>query len=111
MMKLLFCMGCGDVVRLFPERRSCKCGKSWGMYEADNATTVQSTNSVSLGIANPDFHQAVDAYMKDLGHFSPVLTMRCWINPVTEPDVRFAETPDQHKEAAPEDTSEAPSSN
>ena len=107
-MKLLFCMECGDVVRLFPERRSCKCGKSWGMYEADSATTVQTTNSVSLGIANPDFRQAIDAYLKDLGCFSPKLTMRCWINPVTEPDVRFAEAPDERKEEAPKGASETP---
>jgi hypothetical protein len=103
-------MECGDVVRIFPERRSCKCGKSWGKYEDDNATTVQSTNSISLGIANPDFRQAVDAYLKDLGHFSPMLAVRCWINPVTEPDVRFIEAPDEHLEEAPKDTSEAPSS-
>jgi hypothetical protein len=109
-MKLLFCMQCGDVVRLFPERRSCKCRKSWGMYEDDNATTVQTTNSISLGMANPDFRQAVDAYLKDLGRFSPVLTMRCWINPVTESDVRFIEeSPDENAEA-PDDVSDAPSS-
>ena len=109
-MKLLFCMQCGDVVKLFPERRSCKCGKSWGEYEDDNATTVQTTNSVSLGIHNQDFRQAVDAYLKDPGHFSPVLTMRCWINPVTEPDVRFIEESPGTKAEAPDNASDAPSS-
>ncbi len=109
-MKLLFCMECGDVVRLFPEQRSCKCGKSWGMYEDDNATTVQTTHSISLGIHNQDFHQAVDAYLRDPGHFSPMLTMRTWINPVTEPDVRFAETPDEQKDEAPEDHTQTPPS-
>jgi len=107
-MKLLLCLECGDVVRLFPERRTCKCGTSWGMYEADNSTTVQTTNSVSLGIANPDFRQAIDAYLKDLDRFSPVLTMRCWSNPVAEPDVRFAEAPDELKQEASEGAAETP---
>jgi hypothetical protein len=80
------------------------------MYEEDNATTLQTTNSLSLGIANPDFREALDAYLREPRHFSPALTMRTWINPVTEPDVRFIAAPDEHVEVAPVDTSEAPSS-
>lgn len=33
---------------------------------------------------------------EDVGHFSPLLTMRCRINPVSEPDVTFvAAGPDE----------------
>lgn len=44
---------------------------------------------MSLGIANQDFAQAEKAFGVDVERFSPLLTMRCWINPVSEPDVKF----------------------
>ncbi|GAA2357901.1 hypothetical protein [Dactylosporangium salmoneum] len=88
-MKLLYCAHCGDIVRLFPEKRSCLCGKSWGHYLEDGATTVQTWPGLSLGIANPDFTQAQAAFGDDVTRFSPLLAMRCWINPVSEPDVKF----------------------
>ncbi|MCU7731104.1 hypothetical protein ODJ79_45955 [Actinoplanes sp. KI2] len=88
-MKLLYCAHCGDIVRLFPEKRSCLCGKSWGHYLDDGATTVQTWPGLSLGIANPDFVQAERAFGADVNRFSPELAMRCWINPVSEPDVKF----------------------
>ena len=87
--KLLYCMHCQDVVRLFPQKRSCRCGKSWGHYLDDNSTTVQTWPSLSLGIANPDFAQAQGAFGADPNTFSPILAMRCWINPASEPDVKF----------------------
>lgn len=89
-MKLLYCAHCGDIVRLFPEKRFCRCGKSWGQYLDDGATTVQTWPGLSLGIANPDFVQAQEAFGVDVTRFSPLLAMRCWINPVSEPDVKFA---------------------
>ncbi|WP_426504717.1 hypothetical protein ACPPVO_44920 [Dactylosporangium sp. McL0621] len=88
-MKLLYCAHCGDIVRLFPDKRYCRCGKSWGHYLADNSTTVQTWPGLSLGIANPDFVQAQRAFGEDVEHFSPLLSMRCWVNPVSEPDVTF----------------------
>lgn len=88
-MKLLYCGHCGDVVRLFPEKRFCRCGKSWGQYLEDNATTVQTYPGLSLGIANPDFEQALKAFIENPEHFSPIMAMRCWINPTSEPDVKF----------------------
>ncbi|WP_238007132.1 hypothetical protein KZZ52_37250 [Dactylosporangium sp. AC04546] len=88
-MKLLYCAHCGDIVRLFPEKRFCRCGKSWGHYLDDGATTVQTWPGLSLGIANPDFVQAQQAFGDDVTRFSPLLTMRCWINPASEPDVKF----------------------
>jgi hypothetical protein len=87
--KLLYCAHCGDILRLFREKRSCRCGKSWGHYLDDGATTVQTWPGMSLGIANPDFTRAERAFAADLKRFSPSLTMRCWINPVSEPDVKF----------------------
>lgn len=88
-MKLLYCVHCGDVVRLFPEKRFCKCGKSWGNYLEDNSTTVQTYPSLSLGLANPDFQQALNAYVENPNYFSPVLAIRAWINPLSESDVTF----------------------
>jgi hypothetical protein len=88
-MKLMYCAHCGDIVRLFAEKRFCKCGKSWGRYLEDGATTVQTWPGLSLGIANPDFAAGRKAFGADVEHFSPLLALRCWINPVSEPDVKF----------------------
>jgi hypothetical protein len=87
--KLLYCAHCHDIVRLFPDKRSCRCGKSWGHYLEDNSTTVQTWPSLSLGIANPDFIQAERTFGQAPNTFSPILAMRCWINPASEPDVKF----------------------
>ena len=88
-MKLMYCAHCKDIVRLFSERRSCKCGKSWGQYLEDDSTTVQTWPSLSIGIANPDFTLAERTFGEDVNTFSPLLSMRCWINPLSEPDVRM----------------------
>ena len=88
-MKLLFCGHCHDFVRLFPERRYCKCGRSWGHYLPDNSTTVQTPYSLSLGIANSDFHEALDVLMQNRDRFSPLLSLRAWFNPDSEPDVKY----------------------
>lgn len=101
-MKLLYCGHCGDVVRLYPEKRYCKCGKSWGQYLEDGATTVQTYPGLSLAISNPDFELALKAFVEDPRHFSPLLTMRCWVNPLSEPDVQFV----AGEEAAGEETAE-----
>lgn len=90
-MKLMYCAHCHDVVKLFPEKRACRCGKSWGHYLDDGSTTVQTWPSLSLGIANPDFVQAEQAFGASPNEFSPIMAMRCWINPATEPDVKFVQ--------------------
>jgi hypothetical protein len=116
-LKLLYCVHCGDVVRLFPEKRYCLCGRSWGNFLEDNSTTIQSYPSVSLGLANTDFQLALNAFVENPNYFSPVLAIRAWINPLSESDVTFAagettseddegydsETPASHEEQA-EDT-------
>ncbi|MGC4042870.1 MAG: hypothetical protein QM758_03625 [Armatimonas sp.] len=88
-MKLLYCGYCQDIVRLFPERRACRCGRSWGQYLDDNSTTIQTTHTLSLGIANPDFQQAVQVFRNAPEVFSIELAMRAWINPFSEADVRY----------------------
>ena len=88
-MRMLFCGHCHDVVRLCPERRYCKCGRSWGHYLPDNSTTVQTAYSLSLGISNPDFHAALQTLMQDRERFSPALSHRAWFNPDSEPDVTY----------------------
>ena len=88
-MKLMYCVHCGDMVKLFPEERTCLCGKSSGHYLPDNSTTVQTWPSLSVGIANPDFADAERQFREDPHTFSPLLAMRCWINPVSESDVQF----------------------
>jgi hypothetical protein len=101
--KLLYCGHCGDVVRLFPEKRFCKCGKSWGHYLEDNATTVQTYPGLSLGISNPDFQLALDAFVENPNQFSPLLAIRCWINPLSEPDVQFVAS--EENDPVPAETS------
>ncbi len=88
-MKLLFCGHCQDIVKLFPERRACKCGRSWGQYLPDNSTTVQTSSTLSIGMAGPDFNHAVSTFMQDQNYFSPAFSIRAWLNPHSEPDVTY----------------------
>ena len=105
-MKLMYCAHCHDVVRLFPQKRSCQCGRSWGHYLADNSTTVQTWPGMSIGIANPDFTAAEQAFAEAPQSFSPLLAMRCWINPVSEPDVKFVHGIPMEEENGAEETSQ-----
>jgi hypothetical protein len=111
-LKLMYCAHCGDIVRLFSEKRSCLCGKSWGYYEEDNSTTVQTYPGLSLGIANPDFQTALQTFVENPRYFSPVFAIRCWVNPLSEPDVKFVPGEDvteteEDESAPPEDEQSA----
>lgn len=108
-LKLLYCAHCGDVVRLYSEKRSCLCGKSWGHYLEDGATTVQTYPGVSLSIANSDFETAIKAFIENPRYFSPVFAMRSWVNPVSEADVKFVpgEELDEEDEEAPQESEES----
>lgn len=97
-MKLLFCYHCQDIVRLFPERRSCKCGRSSGQYAEDKSTTIQTSESLSVGIANQDFLHAVEVLMQDRKRFSPLLSFRGWLNPDSETNIVYEETADAEPE-------------
>lgn len=87
----MYCLHCHDIVKLFLEKRFCKCGKSWGHYLDDRSTTVQTWPSLSLGIANNDFAAAEQAWARAPEEWSPVITMRSWINPSSEADVKFVQ--------------------
>lgn len=51
-MKLILCKECQDVVRLMPEKRSCKCGKCSGKY-VDSINAIYSGElAVPLGFNN-----------------------------------------------------------
>lgn len=102
----MYCAHCHDVVRLFPQKRSCRCGRSWGNYLADNSTTVQTWPGLSIGIANPDFTAAEQAFAEAPQSFSPLLAMRCWINPASEPDVKFVHGIPMKEEDGAEETSQ-----
>jgi hypothetical protein len=97
-MKLFYCLHCGDAVALRQERRSCLCGKSWGQYLPDKSTTVQSIQTVSIGLSNFDFREAVEAYLRNRNHFSPELSIRAWINPDSEPDVKYVVDDEEQEE-------------
>jgi len=96
-----------------PEKRTCRCGKSWGHYLDDGATTVQTWPSLSLGLANPDFRSAEATFAADPRAFTAALTIRSWINPISEPDVTFvhgtplADDATVTDDAAPVDDAEA----
>lgn len=96
-------------MRLYPEKRSCRCGKSWGHYLEDGATTVQTYPGVSLGICNPDFEMALKTFLENPRYLSPALAIRSWINPLSEPDVTFVpgeEIAKQHDEESSTDQEE-----
>ena len=99
--KLLYCGHCHDIVRLFPERRACRCGRSWGQYLPDNSTTVQTPYSLSVGLANPDFQEAVAVLMQNRDVFSPALSIRAWLNPDSEADVKYVADEDGGEETEP----------
>ncbi len=97
----MYCAHCGDIVRLFAEKRSCRCGKSWGHYEEDNATTVQTYPGLSLAIASPDFELALKTFVDNPHYFSPALAIRCWVNPLSEADIKFVPGEDAEEDQNP----------
>lgn len=88
-MKLLLCLRCGDVVQLRPEPRSCSCGHSTGRYLADLSTVEQTEGSVSLALHNHDLRAALEAYEGAPHAWHPLMVLRAYVNPTSEPDVRF----------------------
>jgi hypothetical protein len=87
-MKLLLCLECGDVVRMRPEPRSCVCGKSSGRY-VDNSLVEQSSGSVSIALHNQDLADALAALEQSPEAWHPLMVLRAYINPRSEPDVRY----------------------
>ena len=68
-MKLLNCLACQDIVRMFEEERGCKCGKSAGRYE--NARRVGYRGPARLlGLKSLDYHR-VEAGKEYVWHLVP----------------------------------------
>lgn len=55
-MKLLNCLACQDIVRMFEEERTCKCGKSKGRYE-NGRRVAYSGPSRLFGLNSLDYHR------------------------------------------------------
>lgn len=88
-MKLLLCLSCGDVVKMHPTPRSCACGASSGRYLDDLSTVEQTEGSVSIALHNHDLRAALDAYGESPDAWHPLMVFRAYVNPRSEPDVRF----------------------
>ena len=59
-MKLIYCPNCKDLVRLFFDHRTCKCGLSGGMYKKDGRHAIIDGQAIPIGIDNYKFQQAID---------------------------------------------------
>lgn len=87
-MKLLMCTSCFDVVRVRPEPRTCICGATTARY-IDNENVEQTAGSVSIALHNHDLRTALEAYAAAPDAWHPLFVFRAYINPTTEPDVKF----------------------
>lgn len=92
-MKLLLCRSCGDVIRMRPELRSCFCGVSSGRYLEDNSTVEQTEGSLSIALHNHDLRAALDAFDDTPEPWHPLFVFRAYLNPTSEPDVRYLPRP------------------
>lgn len=59
-MKLLFCPHCQDVLKLQSQRRTCACGKSWGLYEDDLNARIGGS-AIPLGIGGRSLVDALES--------------------------------------------------
>ena len=57
-MKLLFCQDCKDIIRLFRERRYCKCQKVSGYYTNDTEAVFRG-KPILIGIDNKSFAESI----------------------------------------------------
>jgi hypothetical protein len=58
-MKLLFCTACQDVIRLFKDARTCKCGATGGRYLDGKNAEYWGANAMPLGFHNQEFLAAL----------------------------------------------------
>jgi hypothetical protein len=54
-MKLIYCPECHDLVRLFFEHRTCKCGESGGMYKENGLNAILDGKAIPIGFDNFSF--------------------------------------------------------
>lgn len=59
-MKLIYCPGCKDLVRLFEreEVRRCVCGRAWGRYRNGRVAEVGGS-AVVVGVPSREFGRAM----------------------------------------------------
>lgn len=70
-MKLIYCKSCHDILRLWFEDRTCKCGKSGGKY-VDRLNAQIWGDALPLGIDNYSFKWATtNQYQEDGGVGTP----------------------------------------
>jgi len=55
-MKCLLCSRCLDVLRLQPEARTCRCGRSSGHYHAEHEVTL-SGHALMLGLNSNELYR------------------------------------------------------
>lgn len=88
MAKLIYCLKCKDIIKLkYHEMKYCECGKSGGMYAAENSgipdketgivgyAKIVGDDAVVLGIANEDLSR-IPAVLHN-PYFVDIV--RCWI--------------------------------
>lgn len=69
-MKLIYCPDCEDVRKIHSKTLGvqCRCGKSWGYYEADGIHARYGGSAIPLGIGNGSFVLAVQEWMHNSKH-------------------------------------------
>jgi len=82
-MKLLFCPECHDIVKLDYDKRSCKCGESFGYYHADGSHATVCDKAVVIGLDNITLARAF-RNMRDLPELAQPAAMelgnfRAWV--------------------------------
>lgn len=80
-MKLIFCPECQDVVRLFLETRTCKCGKAGGKY-LDQHNAVYWGHAIPIGMSNLGLLTAIN-HSRDYGDGLPFGAFVCSPNSTT----------------------------
>lgn len=59
-MKLLYCLACRDIVRIYSDDRPCKCGQSKARYVDDHNARVTGPGRI-IGVDTERFYRAVQA--------------------------------------------------
>ena len=59
-MKLIYCPGCHDVVKLARDRRDCECGACGGFYKDDGLNAIYVGPAIPLGFANNTLVKAIE---------------------------------------------------
>jgi len=69
-MKLLYCMECGDIVRVYSDWRQCHCRKTKARYTDDRNAVIEGPGRM-LGCDTERFYRAVQSARSGCGHIEP----------------------------------------